>query len=168
MKRSIGVAVMVLGLAATAALLQGLAAAPAAAAKAQEVAVVNTPLLVREVAPPAAQGTNLSGIAEFNHGDTQAVVSLGTVPADNRLAVEFVSALASLPGGQRVHIRLFSSVQHFFAPAFVGTDATHDVLVLSQPTKYYVDGPVSASVTRFGSNSGAGTVQIALSGHLVQ
>jgi hypothetical protein len=119
MKRSIGVAVMVLGLAATVVLLQ-------------------------------------------------VVVSLGAVPVDNRLAVEFVSALVSLPSGQRAHVRLFSSVQHFFAPAFVGTDATHDVLVLSQPAKYYADGPISATVTRFGSNAGSGTVQIALSGHLVQ
>jgi hypothetical protein len=168
MKRSIGVAVMVLGLGAMVVLLQALAPAPAAAAKAQEVAVVNTPLLVREIAPPAAQGTNFSGVADFNDGDTQVVVSLGTVPADTRLAVEFVSALASLPTGQRAHIRLFSSVQHFFAPAFVGADATHDVLVLSQPARYYVDGPVSATVTRIGGNAGAGTVQIALSGHLVQ
>ena len=168
MKRTIGVAVMVLGLAAAVALMQVLAPASAAAAKAQEVAVVNTPLLVREIAPPAAQGTNFSGVAEFADGDTQIVVSLGTVPADNRLAVEFVSALLSLPSGQRAHIRLFSSVQHFFAPAFVGSDATHDVLVLSQPARYYVDGPVSATVTRFGSNAGSGTVQIAMSGHLVQ
>ena len=82
--------------------------------------------------------------------------------------MEFVSALASQPSGQRAHIRLFSSVQHFFAPAFVGTDATHDLLVLSQPTRYYFDGPVSATVTRFGSNAGSGTVQIALSGHFLQ
>jgi hypothetical protein len=111
---------------------------------------------------------NLSGVANFNDGDTQVVVNFGAIPGGGVLVVEFVSALSQLPNGQRVHIRLFGDVQHFFAPQFTGTDATNDVLVLSQPTKFAVDSQVTATVTRIVNNAGSGHVQIAVSGHVIQ
>ena len=167
MKRLTGFVAMAVAFAAVAVGVEVLTSVPVTAQAPQPVQVTNTPLLVREVDPPSGRGYNFAGVAQFNPGDTQVVVSLGTLPKGAGLAVEFVSALASLPSGQRAHIRLFSNIQHFFAPAFVGTDATNDILVLSQPARYYVGGNLTATVTRFGGNHDSGTVQIGLSGHLI-
>jgi len=91
--------------------------------------------------------------------------------------VELTTVLSQLPNDQRVKLTLFVNdgptiAQHFFAPAFTGSDFTNDVLTLSQPVRLYArcnncEYSIRVNATRFGSNQGSGSVQLSFSGHLI-
>ena len=137
---------------------------------------VQTPLFVRDVDNGARNDYQTNMVLTFGNGD---FVQLGeiTVPPFKVFAVELLTAVALLPNNQRVRLTYFvddqaTIIQHFFAPTFVGTDFTQDVLSMSQPVRLYAKSPggsyaIRVNATRFPSNQGTGSVQLSFSGYLV-
>jgi hypothetical protein len=124
---------------------------------------VPVPLTVRD-----GQSFQFNALAQFADGDTQIVVNLGTVPNGREYIVDFVSAEANFPSGERVFLNFFDGQgQSFFAPTLVGTDATNDILVLSQPARLSLISTPGITVTRFSGNSGSGFVALHVSGHIL-
>jgi hypothetical protein len=79
-----------------------------------------------------------------------------------------VSAEANIPNGERVFLTLFDGqAQSYFAPTFVGTDFTNDILVLSQTARISLSSTSRITVTRFNGNSGTGFVIINVTGHIL-
>jgi len=135
-----------------------------------------SPLFVRDVDNGARTSYQRNMVLIFNNLDG---VQLGgfSVPASKIFVVELITVLSQLPNDQRVKLTMFvndgpSIVQHFFAPAFTGSDFTNDVLTLSQPVRLYArcnncEYSIRVNATRFGSNQGSGSVQLSFSGHLI-
>jgi hypothetical protein len=114
------------------------------------------------------QSFQFNAVAQFADGDTAVVVNLGTVANGREYIVDFVSAEANLPSGQRVFLIFFDGQgQSFFAPRLVGTDVTNDILVLSQPARISLVSNPRINATRFGGNSGSGFVTLHVSGHIL-
>jgi hypothetical protein len=124
---------------------------------------VPVPLTVRD-----GQSFQFNAVAQFANGDTQVVVNLGTVPNDREYIVDFVSAEANFPSGQRVFLTFFDGQgQSFFAPTLVGSDTPNDILVLSQPARLSLVSTPRITATRFSGNSGPGFVALHVSGHIL-
>ena len=149
-----------------------------------DVTVVNTPnvlvgntaaapVLARDVDNPARTPWQMSAQVTFASPSFQEVATFNPpIPAGKVFVIEFATAQANLPTGQRVRFILFTDVgytlvQHYFAPTFVGTDFTVDNLVMSQPTRLYAIAAPTVNATRFADNADSGFVNFSLSGHLL-
>lgn len=138
-------------------------------------------LPVYDVENPARTPYQQNVVLTFSDGSFVTQNGQIPVPTGKVWVVELITALVQVPTEQRVRMLLFANngptiAQHFFAPTLIGTDFTHDNLVLEQPVRLYVKGDgsgsnfaVTVNATRFDgtSNTGTGTVQLSLSGYLV-
>ena len=133
---------------------------------------------VRDVDNPARVPYQTAMHIQLDHLEFANVAQI-VVPAGKVFVVELVTAVARLPSDQRVRLTMFVSngfsiVQHFFAPAYVGTDVTQDILTLSQPVRLYTktagqNYAIAVNATRFAgsANQGTGSVSISFSGYLL-
>jgi hypothetical protein len=108
-----------------------------------DVNVVNSPLLVREVANPASEPFQAEVSFSIPDGSSSETFTLAVVPAGKRLVVEYATILAEVPSGKmgaRItttaagqyaahHLVLTEQGPLFGTPAFVA----------SQPMRVYAD-----------------------------
>jgi hypothetical protein len=98
------------------------------------------------------------------------------VPLGKRLVIEYVSAVSSMPAGQKLLLVTLQTdvsvnqnptgILHFFTPTLTGRDTTgRDIFVVSQQTRLYAE-PGSTVVLGVTATAGAPVV-VSVVGHLV-
>ena len=144
------------------------------------------PVLVRDLDNPARQpfeasvGVNITDGLTFGNG----ALDSSAVPAGKRLVIEHISALTSLPSGQKVEdiqvlgLRLqegggASAFQTWLGADLKATTGGLDRFITSQPVRLYIDSgatrgfsPVQVAVDRDGV-AGFGQCIMNISGYLV-
>ena len=97
-------------------------------------------------------------------------VSIFTVPADERLVIEFVSGFCNTSQNVPVQtVRLSGSVDHFLTPIFAANPGTGtSFAVITQQMRIYANPTAAVKLAVFPtSNSSTTTCSISLSGHLM-
>ncbi|MGH9863596.1 MAG: hypothetical protein ACRD35_09255 [Candidatus Acidiferrales bacterium] len=137
---------------------------------------VNGVALVRDDDNPARQPYQAAIDVDLVNLSSQTCTSFN-VPADHELVIEYFSAEAHLPTGQKV-LRFEvaptvggSTIIHRFGATFQGTEAggLTDQFITSQETRLYVDPGLNkgqACIFR-NSSSGAASADVSISGYLV-
>lgn len=137
-----------------------------------------SPVPVRDVDNPARQPfdgfINVSIPDGFDFGFAE--LDYRAVPDGKRLVIEHVSALTSLPGGQKVIDIQLDTFRHGFAwlgADFKVTTEGFDRFITSQPVRLYADSgatvgraPVSVQVRR-GGFAGSGQSFVSIRGYVV-
>jgi hypothetical protein len=118
---------------------------------AQSVTIGNTPLPVSEVAKPASQPFQISGLATIGSFDTSSTIELFTVPAGKRLVIEYATVYAGAGEGNKmvafISTKLITTPDPndspFVAHALVMTEqgVINDPVTFaaSQPMRVYAD-----------------------------
>ena len=94
------------------------------------------------------------------------------LPDGKRYLIEFVSAFATVPSGQRLRVSLATTVNGITANYYVPITSretssdTTDAIEGAQLTRVYADGVMTISVIRMNS-AGPVSVSVSISGHLV-
>lgn len=131
------------------------------------------PVLVRDINNPALEPFHTTILADADDGSAVGREHL-SIPTGKLLVVENVSAVVSLPIGQKV-IRLgvkteiphMGLVEHFIPSQFQGTQtADRDIFIAGQPMRLYADPQLNVAFER-DSFDGHASAQFAISGYLV-
>jgi len=113
------------------------------------------------------------GGVPLNAGSVDAAFGI-PVPGGKRLAIKFVSALASVPTGQVVRAILFTTIggvetQHNLVMTPQGTFGLQDDFAASHAVEIFADGGTEIFVEfdRSGGGVGAGGGSASISGYLI-
>src|SRR5262249_3864376 len=121
----------------------------------------SNPVFVSDVNEPAMHPFQARADVPLNAGSASATLGI-QVPAGKRLAIKFVSALAVVPTGQAVHVRLFTTIggvetQHTLVMTPQGTFGLQDDFAASQAVEIFADGGSDIFVEFDRSGGGVGT-----------
>jgi hypothetical protein len=125
---------------------------------------------VLDVTNPAAQPYHSRVIVSLGPGEFVDDEDLEPVPPGKRLVLEYASVNAQLPIGQRLVVSVLAVNAGLSIPVvFQGTfQNTADLFVGSEPVRFYLNGGETPRVSAARSeNGGNGSVQVNVSGHLV-
>ena len=131
------------------------------------------PVLVRDVDNPAPEPFQTTVLVSVSEGNAVGSESMA-IPPGKQLVVEHVSAVVSLPIGQKVirvgvKTELSGSglVEHFLPATLQGTQtADRDIFIASQQTRLYADPQLIVTFER-DDFSGNASSEFAISGYLV-
>jgi hypothetical protein len=132
-----------------------------------------TAVPVRDADHRGRRPWQMSGQVLFDFPDNAHVTTFNPpIPTGKIFVIDFMTAHASLPSGQKTRLILFTDTgftitQHYFAPLYSGTDFTVDNSHLSQMVSLYAITAPMVNVTRYPDNAGSGFVNLSLSGYLI-
>ena len=133
----------------------------------------SNPVFVSDVNEPAMHPFQTRGGVPLNAGSVDAAFGI-PVPGGKRLAIKFVSALASVPTGQVVRAILFTTIggvetQHNLVMTPQGTFGLQDDFAASQAVEIFADGGTQIFVEfdRSGGGVGTGGGTASISGYLI-